>query len=139
MDSQDQKRDAVSKLILIYRKTTRLVKLLPFVYLVIFSLYLVLSLFCSERVVCFIESLALVSPSATAVLLLISKIFSLCRWHRIACIIPMLSQAEGVIDNYIVTFTQVEVIAMNSITVAMCSLFLVQAYKHFFYGRKAVS
>lgn len=139
MDNQDQKHDAVSRLILILRKTTRIVKLLPFIYLVVFLLYLLVDVLCGEWLACFIEAIAIVSPSVTVVLLAVSRVFSLCRWHRTACIIPMLSRAEGVIDNYLFTFTQTEIIAIDVVVFLLCSLFLINAYKHFFYGRKAIS
>lgn len=135
MESQDQK-DALNKLVNILRKATRLVQLIPFVYLFFYAFYMFLSTFASDEFLYFIESLIAIRPPVIIGMLVASRLFELCIWHRAACLIPGVSHIENYIDNFIITFTQNEVITINLIIGLLSVVFLVKAHRHFFYGRK---
>ena len=135
MESRDQ-RNALNKLVNILRRATRLVQLIPFVYLFFYALYMLLSTFASDGFLYFIESLISIRPPVIIGMLVASRLFDLCIWHRVACLIPGASQIENYIDNYIITFTQNEVITINLIIGLLSVVFLVKAHRHFFYGRK---
>ena len=135
MDSQDL-RGAVGKLVDVLNKITGLIKAIPFTYLIIYSLYLIVGLFCCEKVICWIDSFFIVSPATTITLLGIAKTLKLCNWHKTACILPVSTQIESFIDNHIIQLTQNEVILINVCVTFIISIFLFLAYKHFFNGRK---
>ena len=137
MDNRDRQRDAVSRVIGIMRRVTRLVQLAPFVYLAFYSVYLILGCFVPDDIVCLADGVMFSSPLATTAMLVLSRVLKLCRWHKAACIIPSASQIEGVVDSYLFTFTQREVVFIN-ILIGIASLaFLIFANKHFFHdGRK---
>lgn len=137
MDSRDRQRDAVSRVFEIIRRVTRLVQLAPFVYLALYSAYLILGCFVPDDVVCLADGVMFSSPLATIAMLVLSRVLKLCRWHKAVCIIPSASQIEGVVDSYLFTFTQIEVVFIN-ILIGIASLaFLIFANKHFFHdGRK---
>lgn len=135
MESRDQK-DALNKLVNILRRATRLVQLIPFVYLFFYAFYMIISTFASDGFLYFIESLIAVRPAVIIGMLVASRLFELCIWHRVACLIPGASQIENYIDNFIITFTQNEVITINLIIGLLSVVFLVKAHRHFFYGRK---
>lgn len=59
-------------------------------------------------------------------------LLKLCAWFRSACIIPLVLKAESWFDAFVVTFTQEEVIILNSIIAMAFIAFLVLAYIHFF-------
>lgn len=139
MDNQDQRHGAVNRIVVILRKATRIVQLIPFFYLVAFALCLFISLFCNEFMVGIFDALLTITPVTTGTFLVLSKLFRLCRWHKAACLLPTIPQAESAIDTYLITFTQVEVICMHILLCIIVALFLVKAYRHFFYGRKAIS
>ena len=65
MDNQDL-RGAVGKLVDVLNKITGLVKAIPFTYLIIYSLYLIVGLFCCEKVINWIDSFFIASPATTA-------------------------------------------------------------------------
>lgn len=135
MESQDQK-DALNKLVNILRKATRLVQLIPFVYLFFYAFYMITSVFASDVFVTFLDTVLSVRPPVIIGMLVASRLFDLCLWHRIACLIPGTSQIENYIDNYVITFTQNEVIAINLIIGLLSVVFLMKAHRHFFYGRE---
>ena len=136
MDSQDPS-GAVSSVIKVLRKATRIVQLAPFAYLVFFVAYMLFGWAVQDEALCMIDKVAGVSPLATGGLLVGSKLFKLCRWHKVACLLPFSSQVEGFIDSYIITFTQNEVILINTAIGMLSLLFIILAVRHFSHGRKA--
>lgn len=138
MDNPDQ-RSAVRFVLDVLRKITRAAKVLPFVYLAVFSLVLITDVFLPDSVYWLIHSLLYIPPSVIILSLSLSKLLKLCAWHKTACSIPLLSQAEGYIDSYVFQFTQGEIIFINT-AIGLASLaFIVLAYRHFFYGREGTT
>lgn len=136
MDSPDL-QGAVSSVIRILRKATRLVQIAPFAYLLFYAAYLLLGAFASEEILCFADSLFTLSPVATGGMLVASRLFKLCRWHKCACLLPCSSQVEGYIDSFVFTFTQEEILAINIIIGVATLAFLALAYRHFFAWKRA--
>ena len=137
MDSRDRQRDAVSRVIDVLRRVTRLVQIAPFVYLALYSFYLIAGVFVPDEAVCFADGVMVSSPVVTSVFLVLSRLLKLCRWHRAACLIPSISHVEGVVDCYFFTFTQGEIIFINILIGVISAVFLFLANKHFFHdGRK---
>ena len=127
---------AVSSVIRILRKATRIVQLAPFAYLLFYVAYMLFGYFASEEALCVADSLLTISPATTGMMLVGSRLFKLCRWHKAACLLPVSSQVEGYIDSYLITFTQGEIFAIN-ITLGLVALtFLILAIRHFTHGRK---
>lgn len=124
-----------SPVVQILRRVTRTVQLLPFAYLFLYGAYMVLCPFASEEVLCFADSTLLVSPVAIGAMLLASRLLKLCKWHKIACLIPTGSQVEGYVDSYIFTFTQTEITIINITIGIVTFIYLTLAIRHFIYGR----
>ena len=135
MDSPDP-RNAVSSLVGILRKVTRIVQLLPFAYLLLLSVYLFLEFMLPEWALRIADN-ALNAPVYSVVGMLgAGRLLKLCRWFRTACLLPMATKIEGWIDSFVVTFTQNEVIIINTILGILFLTFIILACRHFFYGRK---
>ena len=134
MESQDQ-RDAANKLVRVLRKATRLVQLIPFVYLFFYAIYMLISTFADDSLLYFLDSVLTVRFPVIIGMLVVSKLFELCIWHKIACLIPGSSQIENYIDNFIITFTQNEIIIINLSIGLLTALFLIKSFRHFAYGR----
>ena len=134
MDSQDP-RSAVSSVIAILRKATRIVQLAPFAYLAFYVAYMLGGLFIPDDFLCSLDKVAGVSPLTTGMMLVGSRLFKLCRWHKIACLLPMSSQVEGYVDSFIITFTQEEILCINISIGIIALVFLVAAIRHFAYAR----
>lgn len=135
MESQDQ-RNAVSRLVAILKHVTRIVQLVPFVYLCFYALYLLLSCFAGEGLLTFLDNILTVQPLTILSFLIASKIFNLCIWHKIACLLPSSTQIESYIDNFIITFTQEEVLIINMSIFSIIVIFLILSFRRFLnYGR----
>ena len=132
MDSRDRSQDAASRVIGILRKVTRLVQLAPFFYLALCSLYLFAGVFVPDETVCVADSALFGSPFVTFLFLILSRLLKLCKWHKVACLIPSASQMEGVVDCYFFTFTQNEIILINVTLGILSFLFIALAHKRFF-------
>ena len=135
MDSPDRQRDAVSRVIEILRKVTRIVQIAPFVYLAFYSAYLIIGCFSSDALVSLADGVIFSSPFATTGMLFLSRLLKLCRWHKAACLIPSASHIEGIIDSYLFTFTQNEIILINTALGILSLAFIIRAHRHFFNGR----
>lgn len=107
-------------------------QLAPFAYLVFYIAYMLFGYFASEEALCVADSLLTISPATTGMMLVGSRLFKLCRWHKAACLLPMSSQVEGYVDSFIITFTQEEIICINISIGIIALVFLVLAYRHFF-------
>lgn len=127
---------AVSSVIRILRKATRIVQLAPFAYLVFYVAYMLFGYFASEEALCVADSLLTISPATTGMMLVGSRLFKLCGWHKTACLIPMTSQVEGYVDSFIITFTQEEIIFINTAIGLTALIFLFLAIKHFTHARR---
>ena len=135
MDSPDRQRDAVSRVIEILRKVTRIVQIAPFVYLAFYSAYLIIGCFSSDALVSLADGVIFSSPFTTTGMLFLSRLLKLCRWHKAACLIPSASHIEGIIDSYLFTFTQNEIILINTALGILSLAFIIRAHRHFFNGR----
>ena len=134
MASPDQ-RAAVRKLTTILRKITRYVQWVPFVYLAVYALSAFSETQISEEFLCFRDSVAAVSPAVNVGFLFFSRLLELCRWHKIACIIPLSTTITDYVDNYLFQFTQNEVVALN-MTLGIVSLGFLLLANHHFFGAK---
>lgn len=113
------------------RTITRTVQIISFVYTGVYILSLILYLFVSESVCCVLDTLFYTSPLIICLLLVESKILKLCRWHKIACILPLIPQIALLVDSFVVELSEVAVV-VNIITSAlMLILFVIAAYKVF--------
>ena len=135
MDSQDQASGAVSAVIKVMRRLTRVIQVIPFAYLLFYAAYMLLGSFASDGVMCVADSVMLVSPVATGGMMAASKLLKLCRWHKIAVLIPTTSQIEGYIDSFVITFTQEEVFFINLSLGILAASFFILACRHFIHGR----
>ena len=130
-------RSAVSRLVEILRKTTRLVQIAPFVYLAIYAIYLLTECFLPAELALALDDTILITPSVTLATLILGRLLRLCYWHKAACLIPYASKVEGYIDSFVITFTQEEIILINTAIGILSLAFIILAVRHFTYGRKA--
>ena len=134
MDNPDPRHDAVKSVFSILRRATRLVQLAPFAYLCFYAAYLLTESFIGEQYVLAADYILAASPLATVGMLVASRLFKLCTWHKVACLLPTSSQVEGFIDNFVFQFTQQEVSLINALLAAAALFFFASAIRHFAHG-----
>ena len=78
-----------------------------------------------------LDTLLYVSPIVIFGNLVQSRILELCRWHKAACVLPILPQLNIIIDRYIYEFTVYAILAHLIMVVTMSVLLLIAAYNVF--------
>ena len=134
MDSPDP-RGAVSRLVAVLRKVTRIVQLLPFVYLLLLSVYLLTEYFLPDWALGIADNVLNAPVVAIIGLLGVGKLLKLCAWFRTACLMPILPKIESWVDSFVITFTQEEILCINISIGIIALVFLVAAIRHFAYAR----
>lgn len=136
MESRESRAD-FKRYILILRNATLAVQIIPFVYSFIYILILLSYGDVSEDTAVVLDTLFYISPLQIVGFLILSRVLRLCKWHRMACLLPIFPQAISFVDYYIIELTEVEGYLTNMTTVVMSALLLFSAYKVFFAnGRK---
>ena len=113
------------------RAITLTVQVIPFVYTGLYIIILCLYLFASESVLTVLDTLFYVSPVAVVAFLVESRILKLCRWHKLACSLPLLPQVVVAFDRWVYEFWVWETYIHISMSLLMAVLLLVAAYKVF--------
>ena len=138
MDSQDQ-RGAVSHLVKVLRRVTRIVQIVPFVYLFFLGLYLLTERALPVQVLQAVDNILAAPSFAMLGVLAFGGLLKLCAWHRAACLLPLTTKVETYVDSFVVTLTQGEVLFINILLGVSFLTFLVLAFRHFFSnGRKDI-
>jgi len=92
--------ERIVSVINIARRATTTVKLLPFVYVFAYVVCAVAFFFVGDETQTVLDMLFYVSPLQIAFLLILSKVFKLCKWHKLECSLPLLSQVFVLIDTF---------------------------------------
>ena len=122
----------VSRVVQLLRRITLAVQVIPFIYTALYLLLYGLGFQSSGIAPDIINHLCFVSPIVVLAHLVYSRMLKMCRWHRIACALPLFPQAIDLIDNHIYCLAQEEyVVVVTTILVAL-AVFLVCIYKVFF-------
>ena len=131
MDSRDQ-RNAVSHIVAILRRITNIIRWFPFVYLGVYSILLLTETAATEQILCIEDSFFSISPVITAGFIVFSHLLNMCKWHKIACLLPSTTDITNCVDCYIFQFTQIEVVLINILAAVVSLLFLMFSHRHFF-------
>lgn len=135
MESQDQRAGAVSSLVKILRKITRIVQIAPFAYLLLLGICLLFESVLPDWL--FRLSVNLLNTPVYMIvgMLFLGRWLKLCSWFRTACLLPFTTKVEGYIDAFVFSFTQNEVVIINTAIGILFIAFLFLTFRHFFHGR----
>lgn len=112
----------------ILRRVTKTVKIAPFVLAVLYMLSMIGYMVFSDTIATILDYLFYISPSTIVILLILSKSTKMCVWHRLECILPMVSMLPALFDNLIIELTNVAAY-INASTIALIFLLsLLNAY-----------
>lgn len=118
MEREDRK---ILGAIQILRKVTKTVKIAPFVLAVLYMLSMIGYMVFSDTVATILDYLFYISPSTIVILLILSKSTKMCVWHRLECILPMVSMLPALFDDLIIELTNVAAY-INVSTIALIFL-----------------
>lgn len=123
---------SISDLVSILRRITLAVKVFPFIYTALF-VFLFTAYSITEGVwLDILDYASFVSPVVVIAHLVYSRMLKMCRWHRIACALPLFPQAVDQFDLYICEFGHIAWIVISATILVTIALFLIAFYKVFF-------
>ncbi len=128
---KDPRRLDLEGLIKKLRHITLATQLMPFIYGGFYILSLFLYTVGTEETARLCDTLFYVSPIVVAEFLVLSRLLRLCKWHRIACCVPLIPQVMSLIDYYIIEFSEIVVQVDIFIYMSSIILLLIAAYKVF--------
>lgn len=106
-------------------------QILPFIYSSLYIAALIIYNHVSEGVQLSMDLLLYFSPTCIVAFLVLSRILRMCKWHRIACVIPAIPILGNFFDYYVISFSETFVYAFNYVIAGMCVLLLIAAYNVF--------
>ena len=115
----------------IIKQTLITVKLAPFVFTLGYIACLLVYMFGSASACLIVDTLFYTSPMSIALLLILSSIYQLCRWHKLQCCIPLFPMAVMIIDSFIVELSAIVANINIYLCLIMFVLSLFNAYKMF--------
>ena len=104
---------------------------MPFIYTALYIIALVLYLFASDRTMEILDTLFYISPIAILCNIILSRILELCKWHKMACSLPLLPQVNILIDRYVYEFSVGAITIHIVMVISMAVLLLIAAYNVF--------
>lgn len=108
------------------------VQVFPFIYTALFIILYAAYSFSSGVALDIIDYLVFVSPIVVLAHLVYSRMLMMCRWHRIACALPLIPQAVDLFDNNVYHMEHNEWILVAATILVTFVLFLIAIYKVFF-------
>lgn len=115
-------------IVLILRNVTKIVKIYPFVYAMLYALCMVGYMVGSDNISCILDQLFYTSPISILFALLLSRSLKLCKWHKLECILPLIPLIHLAIDAYIVPLSNVSAIINATTVIILCLASLINAY-----------
>lgn len=103
---QDRRTLDLAGLVKKLRYVTLAVQLMPFVYTIAYLIALAVSYFATEDTARIFDTLFYVSPTIVGAFLVLSRVLRLCKWHRMACLLPVMPQAVSFVDYNIVELSE---------------------------------
>lgn len=121
-----------SNLVKILRGITLAVQVFPFIYTALY-VFLFTAYCLTEGVwLDIIDYMAFVSPIVVVAHLVYSRMLKMCRWHRVACALPLIPQAVDQFDMYVYHFGHNAWIVVSAAIIVTMILFLIAIYRVFF-------
>lgn len=109
-----------------------MVQVIPFVYLAPLSLYLLTESILPDWLLPVADNALNMPMLGTIGLLGAGHILKLCSWFKTACLLPMATKVENIVDSFIITLTQTELVAFNIILGILFITYISISYRHFF-------
>lgn len=122
-----ENRDIIA-IVNILRKVTKVVKIYPFVYAILYVFSMVGYILCDDNISIILDQLFYTSPIVVSCNIVLSYALKLCKWHRLQCLLPMFPLIPLVIDYYIYPISRFGAIVNGMSIITLIVLSLVNAY-----------
>ena len=131
MDNQDESDERIKRLILTLRDITLAVQIAPFVISLLYILGITAQLFFSGDTSWLFSIILYTPPPIILIMLIFSRMLHLCKWHRLACALPLVPFCFTMIDAYLIELSDIAVWILNGLAIAMIIMLLMAAYNVF--------
>lgn len=131
MDNQDESDERIKRLILTLRDITLAVQIAPFVISLLYILGITAQLLFSGDTSWLFSIILYTPPPIILIMLIFSRMLHLCKWHRLACALPLVPFCFTMIDAYLIELSDIAVWILNGLAIAMIIMLLMAAYNVF--------
>ena len=131
MDNQDESDERIKRLILTLRDITLAVQIAPFVISLLYILGITAKLLFSGDTSWLFSIILYTPPPIILIMLIFSRMLHLCKWHRLACALPLVPFCFTMIDAYLIELSDIAVWILNGLAIAMIIMLLMAAYNVF--------
>ena len=131
MDNQDESDERIKRLILMLRDITLAVQIAPFVISLLYILGITAQLLFSGDTSWLFSIILYTPPPIILIMLIFSRMLHLCKWHRLACALPLVPFCFTMIDAYLIELSDIAVWILNGLAIAMIIMLLMAAYNVF--------
>lgn len=131
MDNQDESDERIKRLILTLRDITLAVQIAPFVISLLYILGITAQLLFSGDTSWLFSIILYTPPPIILIMLIFSRMLHLCKWHRLACALPLVPFCFTMIDAYLIDLSDIAVWILNGLAIAMIIMLLMAAYNVF--------
>lgn len=134
MNKEDQMNQSgkYAQVVEVIKNSLIVIKIAPFAFTIGYIICLIMYMWGSDSVLFLADTLFYTSPMTIILLLILSRIYKLCGWHRLQCCLPLLPLSVTIIDRYVVEVANVFAYINIFVCVVMFILSLINAYKIFF-------
>lgn len=131
MDNQGESDERIKRLILTLRDITLAVQIAPFVISLLYILGITAQLLFSGDTSWLFSIILYTPPPIILIMLIFSRMLHLCKWHRLACALPLVPFCFTMIDAYLIELSDIAVWILNGLAIAMIIMLLMAAYNVF--------
>jgi len=131
MDNQDESDERIKRLILTLRDITLAVQIAPFIISLLYILGITAQLLFSGDTSWLFNMILYTPPPIILIMLIFSRMLHLCKWHRLACALPLVPFCFTMIDAYLIDLSDIAVWILNGLAIAMTIMLLMAAYNVF--------
>lgn len=101
---------------------------MPFVFAIFYLIGVSSYIWLSNTIIGYLDLAFYVSPMVILYELILSKIFHLCKWHRLECVLPMFGLIPVLVDKFIIEIGAYGQLTNWIIVVTVFTLSLINAY-----------
>lgn len=112
----------------ILRRVTKIVKIYPFIYAILYALCMIGYLLCDDIVSTMLDQFFYTSPIVVSCNILLSYSLKLCKWHKLQCLLPMFPLIPLFVDYLVFPVSRLAFIINALVIILLFTLSLVNAY-----------
>ena len=118
----------IDNIINILRRATVVVKVAPFGFVIMHLVSMLVYMFTNDYASSICDMLFYISPMVVFYNLILSRVFKLCKWHRLECRLPLFPLIAVFINDFIYPLSAIALWLNWSLVVIMITLSLINAY-----------